>query len=344
MASPSTPTFSSIKADIRKGNLNPVYLLHGEESYFIDSLVEMFDKVIPEGDRDFNMHTLYASQVDMSSVMSICHQFPMMSDRQMVILKECQSASKTILGQLTPYLENPNPLTVLVLCYRGVKFDSTPILKAIKAGGGIIYESKKVYENTAPAFVDDLAKDFGVSIEADGVRMLIENLGADLAKISNEVEKLALILGKGAMITPAAIEINVGISREYNNRELTESISKRNFVKSMKIINYFKSNPKSNPTVVTGAVLFNYFSDLLIAQFTPDKSPSSLKNALGLRSEFMASPFINGMRNFNAWQTIEIINLIRRFDAQIKGNGSRQPEYTLLEELIYKIFLAKGSI
>lgn len=344
MASAKNITFAGLKSEIKSRKFNSVYLLHGEESYFIDEAVKLFEKVIPEEESDFNMYSLYATQTLPEEIVATCRRYPIMADLQMVILREVQAAPKRELAKLAPYLENPNPHNVLVMVSRGAKMDSKPVLDALRKGGATILESKKLYDSGIGTFITELVKDSGMSIDAKGVDMLVDNIGADLAKLNNEIEKLNMILGKGACITPEAIELHVGISKEYNNTELIDSIARRDFVKSCRIVDYFRRNPKANPTVVTGASLFSFFSNLLIAQFTKDKSDQSLMKALGLRWPMQLRQYKSAMNNFNAWQSLEIISLIRDFDCKVKGNGSRQPEYSLLEELVYAIFFAKGQL
>lgn len=174
--------------------------------------------------------------------------------------------------------------------------------------------------------------------------MLRDHIGLDLAKMYSEISKLALILGKGAMITPESIERNVGISKDYNTFELVDALAVKNAAKVIEIVNYFRNNPRNNPTILISAAIFSFFSQLLIAQFTRDKSPSSLMSALGLKYEVQLRKFNAAMRCYNAYMSIEIISALRDFDVKTKGIGSRQNEYDLLEELVFKILYAKGNI
>jgi len=337
-------TFQSLKKEAESGKFHPVYFLHGEECYFIDEAVKLYENIVPADMKDFNMYSLYATQVPTEEIVAICRRFPIMSERQVVIVREVQSMGKRELAKLIPYFEKPSPSTVLVLVMRGEKLDSKPVLAALKEGGATIFESKTVYESGLAPFIVSIVKEKGLTIETAGIELLTEHIGANLAKLSNEIDKLAMILGRNSQITPEAIQLNIGISKDYNNRELIDSLATRNFAKALKIVDYFKRNPKPNPTVLTGAAIFSFFSNLLIAQFARDKSPSGLMKALGLYSQGMLRPYTAATSRYNAWQTIEIISLIRDFDCKIKGNGSRQPEYALLEELIYRIFCAKGNI
>ena len=174
--------------------------------------------------------------------------------------------------------------------------------------------------------------------------MLSEYLGTDAAKIYNEIDKLSMVLGKGAMVTPESIELNIGVSKDYNDFEMVDALAARNPAKAFKILAYFRRNPKNCPSARTAANIFAYFASLLTAQFTRDKSPSSLMAVLGLKWDKQLQRFTQGMRNYNAYQVIEIIAAIRTFDANLKGIGSRQNEYDLLHALIFRILYARGDI
>lgn len=343
MASPRSVNFTNLRRDIAAGRLAPVYLLHGEEGYFIDELTKDFEKLVPETERDFNLYTLYAPQVKMDLVAATCRRVPMMAARQVVILKEAQAISGRDLNLLAPYAEQPNPSTVLVISSRGEKAKGTALLNAVKKSG-IVFESKKPNDQSVDILIRGIIKDNGLNIEEKGLAMLRDHVGNDVARIYNEINKLVLILGKGSTITPQSIERNVGVSKDYNNFELVDAIATRNLRKTMVIINHFKLDPKRNPTVLTIAAIFNYFSNLMISHFTPDKSPKSQMEALGFKWESQLKNINAGVRNYNARKTIEIITHIREFDARSKGIGSRMNEYDLLQELIFKIFAATGNL
>lgn len=337
-------TFSALSNSIAKGKLSPVYLLHGEEGYYIDRLVKMFEAVIPEGDRDFNLYTLYAPEVSPAQVMDTCRRYPMMADRQVVILKEAQSVPATYLTSLIPYIEAPAQTTVFVICSRGAQAKGKELFSKISAGGGCVFESRKLTDRTIGPAISEFIKEKGLTIEPKALAMLRDYVGSDLSRIYNEVDKLTVTLGNGAMITPESIERNIGVSKDYNNFELVAAVSQHNEAKAFKIIDYFRHNPKNNPTVVTGTVLFNFFSNLLLCLYTPDKSDSALCAALGFRSPYQLIDLRAGLRWYNAWHTIEIISAIRRFDAQSKGVDSRQDPYDLLHDLVFHIFHPVGRM
>lgn len=342
----STPaiSFASLKQSLAKGQFAPVYLLHGEEAYYADELIKLFDSIIPESDRDFNMYTIYAPESSPEAIADTCRRFPMMADRQVVIVKELQTMKANEMDRLSEYAGHPTPTTLLVLCSRGAAVKSKELLAAVKSGGGVIFESKKLTEKTIDPSIVNIAREAGLNIEPKGVAMLRDFIGTDLARLYNEINKMAMVLPAGATITPESIERNIGISKDFNNFELIDAIATKNAPKIFRIVDYFRSNPKNNPTVLTASTIFNYFSNLLIVHFTRDKSPSSLMGALGLKWQSQVRNYETGARNYNAYKVIEILSAIRRFDANSKGIGSRQQEYDLLHDLMFRILTAPGQI
>ncbi|MCM1164091.1 MAG: DNA polymerase III subunit delta [Muribaculaceae bacterium] len=335
--------FTRLRRDLAAGNILPVYLLHGEEGYFIDELVKEFESLVPEDERDFNLYTLYAPESGVETAMDICHRYPMMSDRQVVILKECQAIRSDSLNKLHHYASRPNASTVFVICSRGAAVKGKELLAAVKKNG-LIFTSNKFKENQIGPAITALAKEKGLNIEPKAMAMLRDYIGTDLSRLYNEIDKLALILGKGAMITPEAIERNVGISKDFNNFELVDALTKRNPRRAFEIVKYFANNPKNNPVTVTLSTLFNLFSNILIYHYTADKSPSGYMNALEFRNEWQLKYFEPAPRAYNVRQTIEIISAIRRCDTRSKGIGARQDEYDLLNDLIFHILTVRGVI
>lgn len=340
----STPTYSELKRQLAaRTSLTPVYLLHGEEGYYIDELVKDFEALVPEEERDFNLYTLYAPESGVETVMDVCHRYPMMAERQVVIVKEAQAIRADQLNKLHSYVERPNPTTVLVISCRGAQAKGKELLAALKKNGAI-FESKRLNERNIVPVINDLIKEKGLNVDPKALAMLRDYIGADLSRLYNEIGKLALILGKGAMVTPEAIERNIGISKDYNNFELVDAIVGRNAAKAFAIVEYFRNNPKNNPTVMTVSSLFNQFSNLLIYHYTRDKTQAGYMDALGLRNAWGLRVYEAASRAYNVRQTIEIISAIREFDTRSKGIGSRQNEYDLLKDLIFHILTARGII
>lgn len=339
----SALTYPQLLRRLDAGQYAPVYLIHGEEGYFTDELVKRFETLLPEEERDFNMYTLYGPESGADAVMDVCRRFPMMAERQVVILKEAQSMRADQLNRIHHYAERPNPTTILVIACRGAKAKAKDLVAAVTKSG-IVFESKKVSERNILPAIADLVKEKGLTVDPKALSMLRDFIGTDMARLYNEIGKLAFILGPGAMVTPEAVERNVGISKDYNNYELMEAIESRNAAKAFAIVAYFAANPKANPTVLTSGMLFNRFSNLLIYHYTRDKSQAGYMDALGLKSAWALRSYEAAARAYNVRQTIEIISAIREFDTRSKGIGSRQNEYALLKDLVFRILTSRGII
>lgn len=343
MATPAA-TFEDIKMQLKKHQYAPIYILHGEEGFFIDELVKDFEAIVAPEERDFNLYILYGPQVEVGTVMDVCRRYPMMADYQVVILKEAQAMRSDELNQLMHYATHLSDTTILVVCCRGASIKAKDFVAATLAAGGVVFESKKLNDSRTASVISKFIKDRGLNIEPKGLAMLRDYVGSDLSRLYNEIAKLTVALGPNATVTPESIERNIGVSKDYNNFELLDAVARKDSPTVFKIMEYFRRNPKNNPTVMTSSQLFRFFSNLLIAWFTPDKSDNSLMGALGFKSAYALRSYRDGMRSYNAWQTIEIISAIRHFDAASKGIGSRADEYDLLRELMFRILNARGEI
>lgn len=339
-----TVTFESLKSQLAKRQYAPIYLLHGEEGYYIDALVKIFEQILPPEERDFNMYTMYAPEVSMDTVMDACRCYPMMSEHQVVILKEAQAINAAQLNRLHLYASQPSSTTILVICCRGAVAKAKDLIAEIKKNNGVVFLSEKIKERNAINYIASYIKLKKLNAEPKAHEMLRDYIGTDLSRLYNEIDKLALILGENAMITPESIERNIGVSKDYNNFELIDALAQKDSLRAYNIIEYFRQNSKNNPTVVTIMALFGYFSDLLTLYFAKDKSEANLKSMVGAKWDIQFAKFKHGMRNYNAYQVIEIVAAIRDFDAKSKGIGSRQNEYLLLKDLVFHILSAPGDI
>lgn len=337
---PRTFTFPDLKRRITAKDFAPVYLLHGEEGYYIDALVEMFERSVPEADRDFNLYTFYAPETEMDRVVDTCRRYPMMADRQMVILKEAQGVTANELSKLAPYASNANPTTVLVVCCRGVKNKSKDFEKAVAASGGVVFEAQKLRKPDVA--IQEFITERGLRVEPKGLSMLAEYVGSDLSRLYNEIDKLTVALPKGAMVTPEVIESHIGMSKDYNNFELLNALSTRNVQMAARIVAYFRSNPKNNPVPVTMAMIWGYFSNLLLLLYCRDKSEAALCAQIGRKGNYLTSDYKSGMRQYDAWQLIDIIHQIRLADGASKGIGSRRDAYDVLSDLVFRILTTTG--
>lgn len=339
----SSITFDALCRQIDNKQFAPVYLLHGEEGYYIDELVKRFENILDEQDREFNLHTLYAPEVEPGAVMDLCMQYPMMADRQIVILKEGQSVSATELNRLARYAANPAQTTIFVICVRGAAFKGKELMSAVTKSG-VVFESQKLRDYNAPTVIAEFIRNRGLRAEPKALEMLRDFVGTDLSRLYNEIGKLTTILGSGATVTPEAVERNVGISKDYNTFELLDALAAKNAQKVFTICAYFQANPKANPVVLVSAAVFGLFADLLAAYYSPDKSDQGLKKELNIRFDSGLRRIRTGMSNYNAFQLIEIIAAIRRFDVMTKGVGSRQNGHQLLQDFLYHVLTAPGNI
>lgn len=336
-------TFDSLRRSVANKQLAPVYLLHGEEGYYIDALVKDFENILSEDEKVFNQYVLYAPETEPSKVMDLCRRIPMMAERQVVILKEAQAIRADALNKLHLYASSPTPTTVLVICCRGAAAKGKDLIAAVKKTG-VIFESKKVRDSALPQLISQYAREKGLTTDQKATVMLAEYIGTDLSRLYNEIDKLATILGKGAAITPEAVERNIGISKEYNSFELVDALAAKDAARAFKIIAYFRSNPKAAPLVLTAASVFAFFADLLLVYYSKDRSERGIMETLGLKYPIQAKRYLTGMRSYNPFQIIEIIGAIRSFDVKSKGLGSRQNEHRLFYDLVYHILTAPGRI
>lgn len=338
-------TFDALKRALLTGNYRPVNILHGEEGYFIDELVKLYEKIIPEVDRDLALANIYAPEVaNPKAIIDVCRQIPMMTDIQVVIVREAQSVKGDFLDKLAPYIKEPTLSTILVIASRGEKLKGKEILKSAAKDLAYIFESQKVWASALPKLISDYVKSKQMSIEPKAVDMLSDFVGTNLSQLYNEIDKLSQILGPRAMVTPESVERNIGISKDYNNFELIDAIAARDYAKMMRIVQYFEANPKTNAYPMTISAIFGFFGDLLQAYYTADRSERGIQTALGLRNSFAVKRIMIGMKNYNAYKIIEIIDAIRRYDAMSKGSGSRQDPYKMMADLMYHIISAPGRL
>ena len=329
---------NSILADIKKGNLKPIYFLMGEEAYFIDKISDYIEKnVLSEDEKGFNQMVLYGRDVAVEEIISNAKRFPMMAEKQVIIVKEAQDLSRTI-EKLISYVENPQPTTVLVINYKYKKLDARKKLaKTIKKKGFVLFESKKMYENQIGDFIRKNLSSKDYKIEPKAVMMLVEFLGTDLSKINNELNKLMIVLSNETVISPQDIETNIGISKDYNNFELRKAISKKQIVKANKIINYFKENERANPLVVTISLLNDLFTKLLLLHGLPDKSQNNVARKLGV-NPFFVTEYFDASKNYPMRKVSQIISMLHEADMKSKGVGaSLYAKDDILKELLFKI-------
>jgi len=309
----------------------------GEEPYYIDKISDFIeDNVLSEEEKGFNQMVLYGRDVSIDDIVANAKRYPMMAERQVVIVKEAQDLSRSI-EKLVDYASNPQPTTVLVVNYKYKKIDKRKALYKTIKKIGVVYESKKLYENQVGEWIRRVLTPKNYSITPKASQMLVEFLGTDLSKINNELEKLQIILPKGSQITPELIEENIGISKDYNNFELRKAVGNKEVLKAQQIARYFGENPKSNPMVVTVSLLFNFFSQLLQYHGLNDKSSRSVASALRINPYFV-NEYITAARNYPMKKVSQVISTLREFDVKSKGVGANAvPQGDLLKELLVRI-------
>jgi DNA polymerase-3 subunit delta len=324
--------------DIKAGNIKPIYFLMGEESYYIDKLSDYIeDKVLSEDEKGFNQTVLYGRDVTIEDIVSTAKRYPMMSERQVVIVKEAQDLSRTI-DKIESYAENPMPSTVLVICYKYKTLDKRKKVTKLLVKNGIVYESKKLYENQVGDWIKRVLAGKKYSIEPKANAMLVEFLGTDLSKINNELEKLQIILPKGSTITPHHIEENIGFSKDFNVFELRKAIGDRNQLRAYTIADNFAQNPKDNPIVMTTSLVFSFFVQLLKYHGLKDKNPSNVAKVLGVNPFFLKDYDI-ALKNYPMRKVSQIVTSLRDVDVKSKGVGANAlPQSDLLREMLFKIF------
>jgi DNA polymerase-3 subunit delta len=327
-----------ITKDIKSGNIKPIYFFMGEEPYYIDKLTEFIDdNVLSEEEKGFNQMTIYGKDSSIEEIISNAKRFPMMADRQVVIVKEAQELSRTI-DKLESYIENPQPTTVLVFAYKYKTLDKRKKVTKLLAKHAVLFESKKLYENQVGDWIKRTLSGKGYGIEPKAAAMLVEFLGTDLSKINNELDKLKIILPKGHTFSPKDIEENIGISKDYNNFELRKAIGERDQLKAFKIAEYFAHNPKDNPIVVTTGLVFGFFSQLLQYHGLKDKSKANVASVLKI-NPFFVKDYEIAFRNYPMRKVSAIITSLRDIDVKSKGVGSNSiPQRDLLNEMLVKIF------
>lgn len=339
----SGPTFREIMTTIRKKIFSPVYILMGDEPFYLDQIAKALeDNVVEEADRDFNAITFYGADANIADVIASAQQYPVMAERQIVMLKEAQTMShaKTQLDKLASYVSHPNRQTVLVIIYKGDSLSATsPLMKKTKDADCIVFKSDKLRDYQLAGPIKDYCQTKGYGIDDKAVQLLSDYIGNPLSKLFGEIDKLMLAADKDIKrISPELIERNIGISKDFNTFELVKALARKDYPKCMMIVEYFSKNPKQNPGVVTVATIFGFFSKLFIATVTRDKSDASLMAALELKSQYALTDYRDGLKCYNARQALAAIHAIREYDCQSKGIGSTQNEFELLKELIFKIF------
>ena len=340
MAEAKNVSFDSIMADLEARRFAPVYYLMGEESYYIDKISDYIaEHVLQPEERDFNQTVLFGSDVTASQVADCARRYPMMSEYQVIIVKEAQNIKQT--EALEKYFKQPLASTILVICHKNGNVDGRKreYVKAIQSAG-VLFESKKLRDRDLPVFIENYLRTRNVSIDAKSTQIIADSIGADLSRLTSELGKVILSLSEqDRRVTPQVVEDQIGVSKEFNGFELRDAIVNRNVFKANQIIKYFDENPKAGSIYAFLPLLFNYFQNLMIAYYAPNnKSQEAVAEWLELRNSWAAKDYMIGMRNYTGTKVMQIIGKIREIDAKSKGlDNPNTPPGELMKELIFYI-------
>lgn len=327
-----------ILKELKAKQYRPIYYLMGEESYYIDLISDYIaENVLSETEKEFNLTIVYGADVDVATVINAAKRYPMMSEYQVVIVKEAQAIRN--LEELTYYLQKPLRSTILVICHKHGTLDRRKKLAAEIEKTGILFESKKVKDAQVPLFIAAYMKKKGIDAEPKASAMLADFIGSDLSRLTGELEKLIITMPKNQKrLTPDQVEKNIGISKDYNNFELRSALVEKDILKANRIIKYFEDNPKTNPIQMTLSLLFNFFSNLMLTYYAPDKSEQGIAAMLGLKTSWQARDYMSAMRRYSGIKTMQIVGEIRYADAKSKGvDNSSMTDGDILRELVFKI-------
>lgn len=335
----SSLSYKKILNDIKQRNFVPVYLLMGEESYYIDIISDSIaNNVLPEEERDFNQMVVYCTkETKERDIINMAKRYPMMSEFQVIIVKEAKNLLN--IDELIEYVQNPLKSTILVICHKNGNVDKRKKLVSAISQVGVVFESPKLKDSALPAFITEYVNERNLKISSKALNMLAEHIGPDLSRLTGELEKLRITMPEGQNeITPEHIERNIGISRDYNIWEFKTAIINKDVFKANQIQTYFNSNPKANPSIPLVYMLFNLFADVMQAYYSPDKTPTGIANHLEIAPWMFQNNIMPAMRNYSPMKTMQIIAKLREADEKLKGiKTGNATDGEIMQELIYFI-------
>ena len=330
-------TYEEIVRNLKAGKVAPVYFLMGEEGYYIDKLSDLLvETILKPEDKDFNLDVVYGIDVTVDQIIDLARTYPMMSDHRVVLVREAQGLRS--LDGLEKYVEHVTESTILVICYKNGAADRRKaVLKAI-AQYGILFESKRLYDRQLPGFIIGYLRQCGVEVENEAVQMLADHVGADLCRLSAEMDKLLLLVKKGERITSAMVEEQTGMSKDFNNFELQNAIACRDVFRANRIVRYYQSNPRNFALPVTLSNLFTFFSDVMMSYYSPDKTEEGIALWLSVPLWKLKQDILPAKKNYSGVKVMFILSEIRKTDAASKGvEGNSATPGELLQDLIYYI-------
>jgi len=333
-------SYETIMRDLKARHFSPIYILMGDESYYIDKISDYIaEHVLRPEERDFNQTVVFGSDISASQIVDSAKAFPMMAEKRVVIVKEAQNLKGT--EPLVKYFKQPVVSTVLVLCHKNGSIDKRKkIIPAAQVGGAVIFESKKLYERELPGFIISYFMQHEITVEQKAAQMIADHVGADLHRLTSELDKILISFSEAdRMVTPEIVEKEIGVSKDFNAFELRSAIIQRDVYKANLITKYFDNNPKAGSLFSFLPMLFSYFENLMIAFYSPNRSnENALAQFLELRNGWAAKDYLTGMRNYSGMKTMQIISKIREIDAKSKGlDNPNTASSELMKELIFFI-------
>ena len=329
--------YTQIIADIKNKDYKPIYFLEGEESYYLDLISDyILENVLSEEEKGFNQSILYGKDLSIDAIMTTAKRFPMMAQRQVVVIREAQNIRN--IEDLATYVEKPMQSTILVINHKYKTIDKRKRLYKAVQKNGVYFESKHLYDNQIPTWISKYLKGKNLGIDPRAAQMIADFIGSDLQRIVNELEKVCISLVPGTSIMPDDVERNIGISKEFNIFELQNALGNKDILKSNRIINFFIDNEKNHQLTVILGNLLNYFRKLLVYHSIENKSDRSLvAQKLGV-NPFFINDYVNASKNYSLDKAIKIIAFMREYDLRSKGaRGGSASNGDLLRELTFKI-------
>jgi DNA polymerase-3 subunit delta len=329
-------TPEKIISDLKKGHAKPVYWLEGEEGYFIDAVIDFAEhKVLSESEAGFNLTIFYGRDTAWPDVINACRRYPMFSEKQVIIIKEAQDLKG--IEKLESYVEKPLVSTLLFVAYKGKKVDGRTKLARLLKENAVLMSTKKMYDSALPEWTADLVKQKGYTITKKALFLLIDHIGNDLSRLSNEIDKLALNLKDRTQITEDEIEKYVGVSKEYNVFELQQAIAQRDLYKAIRIVQYFGSNPKAAPLQLIFPSLYNFFSKVQVVYTVSSKDEKTVASALGVNA-FFVRDYISTSAKYSYNEVEKLLLLLYEYNLRNLGvNDDNTDDAELLKEMVVKM-------
>lgn len=335
----ATYTFDTIMRELKAGSFAPIYILMGDESYYIDQICDYIqNRVLAADQQAFDQTVVFGADVNAAQVADLAMQYPMMAPRRVIIVKEAQAMRS--FDKLEKYAESPQPKTVLVICYKNGTINRRTRFMAAAERSGVVFESKKLKDWQLPAHVQAYLHKHNVTIDEKSASMIADSIGADLNRMQSELDKLMISLpADNRRVTPEMVEKNIGVSKDFNAFELRSAIVNKDVFKANQIIKYFDSNPKAGSVYSFLPLLFSFFQNLMIAYYAPNRGDKqSVADYLELRSVWGVNDYMTGMRNYSGKKTLQILAKIRETDTKSKGlENPNTSAGDLMKELIFYI-------